>query len=143
MYGYVNHFCRKDWPMNTTQFIQQHGVDKAREVVNGAPERATSAKPSLDFKHLMYGICENATGAYILLSELKHLVESVDLVEHFGNDLVGAKQLLEFSKDCKTIELSGSVITVERLKQAIADYESVYSIPESVRQAILNLEMHL
>lgn len=47
-------------------------------------------------------------------------------IEHFGNDLVGAKQLLEFSKDCTTIELSGSVITVEHLKQAIADYEAIY-----------------
>ena len=27
--------------MNATQFIQQHGVDKAREVVEGAPEKAT------------------------------------------------------------------------------------------------------
>jgi hypothetical protein len=55
----------------------------------------------------------------------------VELVEHFGNDLVGAKQLLEFSKDCKTIELSGSVITIERLEQAIADYGSIYLGAES------------
>ena len=95
-------------------------------MAEGAPDRATTVKPSLDFKHFMYGICENAVGAYILLSDLKRLVESVELVEHFGNDLVGAKQLLEFSKNCKTIELSGSVITVERLKQAIADYDLIY-----------------
>ena len=30
-----------------------------------------------------------------------------------------------------------------RYEQAKADYEAIYSIPESVRQAILNLEMHL
>lgn len=111
--------------MNATDFIKQHGVDKAGEIVEGAPDRATTVKPSLDFKHFMCGICENAVGAYILLSDLKRLVESVELVEHFGNDLVCAKQLLGFSNDCKTIELSGSVITVERLKQAIADCESI------------------
>ena len=53
-------------------------------------------------------------------------------IEHFGNDIVGAKQLLEFSKDCKTIELSGSVITVERLEQAIADYEQLFGNTETL-----------
>ena len=59
--------------MDATQFIKEHGIKKAREVIDGA------------------------------------------------------KQLLEFSKDCKTIELSGSVMTIERLEQAIADYEAIYS----------------
>ena len=27
--------------MNATDFIKQHGVEKAREVVEGAPEKAT------------------------------------------------------------------------------------------------------
>ena len=35
----------KSWqgakPMNAIQFIQKHGVDKAREVVEGAPDGAT------------------------------------------------------------------------------------------------------
>ena len=124
--------------MNATDFIKQHGVDKAREVVNVAPDRATTVKPSLDFKHFMYGICENATGAYILLSDLKRLVESVDLVKSYGG-IINAKH------DVKYLDLDWDYDTqrVTRLKQAIADYESVYSIPESVRQAILNLEMHL
>ena len=65
--------------------------------------------------------------ASFLVSDIKRLIESFDLVEHFGNDIGGAKQLLEFSKGCKTIELSGSVITIDRLEQAIADYESIYS----------------
>lgn len=48
--------------MNAIKFIQDNGVDKAREVVEGAPDRATTVKPSLDFKHFMYGICEEAGG---------------------------------------------------------------------------------
>ena len=185
--------------MNATDFIKQHGVDKAREVVSGAPDKTATHYvfrkiPSYysvefqswyhdgewwdsdchteqdlidsygedyvvnlsDLKNLIANIDsqiaikfikewgDDYSKKYIALSEsegnilpwelsLKRLVESVELVEHFGNDLVGAKQLLGFSNDCKTIELSGSVITVERLKQAIADYESIYSIPESVR----------
>ena len=123
---------------NAIQFIKDHGVDKAREVVNVAPDRATTVKPSLDFKHFMYGICENAAGAYILLSDLKRLVESLDLVKSYGG-IINAKH------DVKYLDLDWDYDTprVTRLKQAIADYESIYSIPESVRQAILNLEMHL
>ena len=127
--------------MDATQFIKEHGIKKAREVVDGAPANARYFETyPLRFRYYISDIgCNRA----ISISEIKRLVESVDLVEHFGNDLVGAKQLLDFSKDCKTIELSGSVITVERLKQAIADYEAIYSIPQSVKKAILNLEMHL
>lgn len=124
--------------MNAINFIKQNGVEKAREVVEGAPDRATTVKPSLDFKHFMYGICENAAGAYILLSELKHLVESVDLVKSYGG-IINAK------RDVKYLDLDWDYDTqrVTRLKQAIADYEAIYSIPQSVKKAILNLEMHL
>ena len=150
--------------MNAIEFIKNNGVDKAREVVEGAPDRTashyvvdTDTYFSEEF-HTYFDHSLNdwetadlhcvsdleANYEFVLdVSELKHLVESVELVEHFSNDLVGAKQLLEFSKDCKTIELSGSVITIERLEQAIADYEAIYSIPQSVKKAILNLEMHL
>lgn len=136
--------------MNAIKFIQDNGVDKAREVVSGAPDGATHFVGSTYLK-LIGAVWWNAWlpewshkdncmvkkwkcesielmktwGEVYKLEDLKRLVESSELVEHFGNDLVGAKQLLEFSKDCKTIELSGSVITVERLEQAIADYESI------------------
>lgn len=136
--------------MNAIQFIKEHGVDKAREVVEGAPDGATHFVRSTYLK-LIGAVWWNAWlpewshkddcmvkkwkgesidlmktwGEVYKLEDLKRLVESVELVEHFGNDLVGAKQLLEFSNDCKTIELSGSVITVERLEQAIADCEAI------------------
>lgn len=113
--------------MNEIQFIKDHGVDKAREVVEGAPE---------GFKGYNDVINKYTRGVWfsrdVLLSDLKRLIESVELVEHFGNDLVGAQQLLDFSKDCKTIELSGSVITVELLKQAIADYEQLFGNTETL-----------
>ena len=124
--------------MNAINFIKDHGVDKAREVVEGAPHWPVIGWCAVGNNYI-FEQCEHAPCSYsnldnawseeyaiefISLQNLKRLVESVDLVEHFGNDLVGAKQLLEFSNDCKNIELSGSVITVERLKQAIADVES-------------------
>lgn len=101
---------------NAIQFIKDHGVDKAREVVEGAPDRATTVKPSLDFKHFMYGICEEAGGAYILLSDLKRLVESVDMLKRFGGIELSKEWILEYSSFPYRVEL----------EQAIADYESIY-----------------
>lgn len=102
--------------MNAIQFIKEHGVDKAREVVEGAPDLATTVKPSLDFKHFMYGICEEAGGAYILLSDLKRLVESVDMLKRFGGIELSKEWILEYSSFPYRVEL----------EQAIADYESIY-----------------
>lgn len=103
--------------MNAIKFIQDNGVEEAREVVEGAPDRATTVKPSLDFKHFMYGICEEAGGAYILLSDLKRLIESVYLVkEHYTLD--------------RAIEYANSPYTAPEIKvcllDAIADYKSIY-----------------
>ena len=109
--------------MNAIQFIKENGVDKAREVVEGAPDRATTVKPSLDFKHFMYGICENATGAYILLSDLKRLVDSVDLIDSLGGLELSKKE----SNNCRFYEYADMSHRSYAIKQAIADYESVYS----------------
>ncbi|MDA3498421.1 hypothetical protein [Acinetobacter baumannii] len=101
--------------MKPEQFIREFGVEKAREVVEGAPSSATTARPSLDFKHYLYGRCENAGGSHILLSDLKRLVESVDLVNSLGG-LKAARS--EAHKDC--------FVYNQPLLAAIADYESIY-----------------
>ncbi|MGI3277771.1 hypothetical protein ACRVCV_10850 [Acinetobacter baumannii] len=101
--------------MKPEQFIREFGVEKAREVVEGAPSSATTARPSLDFKHYLYGRCENAGGSHILLSDLKRLVESVDLVDSLGG-LKAARS--EVHKDCFVFN--------QPLLAAIAAYESIY-----------------
>ena len=129
--------------MNAIQFIKEHGVEKAREVVQLAPDGATHLSNdtrhyvNADFKPLPTHIKEQLP-KLIVINDLKRLVESVDLVKSYGG-IINAKH------DVKYLDLDWDYDTqrVTRLKQAIADYESVYSIPESVRQAILNLEMHL
>ena len=117
--------------MNATDFIKQHGVDKAREVVSGAPDRATTVKPSLDFKHFIYGICENAAGAYILLSDLKRLVESLDLVKSYGGIINAKHELILLQKHLNNTFGYVTIITsekIENLKQAIADVESCMGV---------------
>ena len=96
--------------MSATDFIKQHGVDKAREIVEGAPELAEYYS-TIDGEY--YRIEINAVN----LKQLKRLVESVDLVESF-NGVEMAKRYLEENMECSDSE---------RLKQAIADYESIES----------------
>lgn len=114
--------------MIAINFIQQHGVDKAREVVEGAPDRATTVKPSLDFKHFIYGICENAGGAYILLSDLKRLVESVDQINALDGIDIAKKLLARINKHGSQY---AELFERPALEQAIADYELLFCSGES------------
>ena len=107
--------------MNAINFIKQHGVEKAREVV-----AAYHGIPSYTFKEKAergYSSCKSVD-----LDDLKRLVESVDLIESYGG--VG---LLEYQVRCLGQELSDS------LKQAIADYEAVYSLDIETREFELGL----
>ena len=69
----------------------------------------------------MYGICEEAGGAYILLSDLKRLVESVDMLKRFGGIELSKEWILEYSSFPYRAEL----------EQAIADYELLFCSGES------------
>lgn len=130
--------------MNAIQFIKEKGVDKAREVVS---KHAECYMPEV-FKYRSEQLHDYVLApkyAASLVSDLKRLVESVDLIgkyhsiDHAKNHHNNMREALNrYQYENKDIDdLSNE------LKQAIADYESIYSIPESVRQAILNLEMHL
>ena len=98
--------------MNAINFIKQHGVDKAREVVEGAPE---------GFKGYNDVINKYTRGVWfsrdVLLSDLNRLVESVHLVkEHYTLD--------------RAIEYANSPYTAPEIKvcllDAISDYKSIY-----------------
>ncbi|EKU56514.1 hypothetical protein ACINWC323_2683 [Acinetobacter sp. WC-323] len=98
--------------MNAITFIKQHGVEKAKKILGNAGLLHKSYTPTGGLYHRY-----EMTGT-VSLTELKRLVESVDLVNDHGG--------LEVIKKCveKTIfPLSDRII---RIKQAIADYESIY-----------------
>ena len=95
---------------NAIQFIKEHGVEKARKVVEGAPELAEYYS-TIDGEY--YRIEINAVN----LKQLKRLVESVYLVkEHNTLD--------------RAIEYANSAYTTPEIKvcllDAIADYRSIY-----------------
>ena len=113
--------------MNAYQFIQKHGIEKAREVVEGAPDGATHLSDdtchyvNANFKPLPAHIKEQLP-ELIVIDDLKRLVDSLDLVKSYGG-IINAKH------DVKYLDLDWDYDTqrVTRLKQAIADYESIYS----------------
>lgn len=114
--------------MTPEQFIYENGEKEAREVVEGAPDWATH----FDLTHKDHYQVEDGEECCLEdldtvdLSDLKRLVESLDIIEKFGYDIDGAKQLLDFCKSSKTIKKSGIEITVDRLKQAIEDHKAIY-----------------
>ncbi|WP_227614515.1 hypothetical protein [Acinetobacter sp. 'aerobic (ED)'] len=131
--------------MQAIQFIKDHGVDRARDVVKGAPKGAqyyrdmdSICHPNEVLYYAWFGcallvIDEHEgwvksiyhNGAEYIedqladLKELKRLVESVDLVESWGGIEAVKRYDLE---PCKNKPESAGY----RLIQAIADYETIY-----------------
>lgn len=103
--------------MNAINFIKQHGVDKAREVVEGAPEWARYFDGYLYSEKWFHG---NS----ILISEINNLIENVDLVKRYGG-----------IAEAKTIHQDRfwDETTFKILKQAIADYEQLFGNTETLR----------
>lgn len=113
--------------MNAIQFIKEHGVDKAREVVEGAPEWAMS----INFNNGMYYSRMEHKKGDTFLYDIKRLVESVDLVNCNGG-WNGTKNTITLFQSSLDLGLYHGVdgvdaeVEIPRLKQAIADYESIY-----------------
>ena len=97
--------------MNAIQFIKDHGVDEAREVVEGAPEWASYFDGYLYSEKWFHG---NS----ILISEINSLIESVDLVTRYGG-IAEAKTLHQ--------DEFWDEVAFKILEQAIADYKAIYS----------------
>ena len=103
--------------MNAVQFIQQHGIEKTRKVIEDAPDLAEYYS-TIDGEY--YRIEINAVN----LKQLKRLVESADLV-----DLKGGVKKLKKEADCLFHnEVEGVAL---RYEQAIADYELLFCSGES------------
>lgn len=105
--------------MNAIQFIKEHGVEKAREVVSGAPDLAEYYS-TIDGEY--YRIELHAVN----LRHLKRLVESVELI----NGLKGideARSALQNIVDNHASNKYAMNFEKPALEKAIADYEAIYS----------------
>ena len=109
--------------MNATDFMKEHGIERAREVVEGAHELAEYYS-TIDGEY--YRIELHAVN----LRHLKRLVESVDLINANGG-LNGTKNTITLFQSSLDLGLYHGVdgvdaeVEIPRLKQAIADYESI------------------
>lgn len=112
--------------MNAIQFVKEKGVDKARKVIDGAPEWAMS----INFNNGMYYSRMEHKKGDTFLYDIKRLVESVDLI-HANGGLNGTKNTITLFQSSLDLGLYHGVEGVNaedeipRLKQAIADYESI------------------
>lgn len=125
--------------MNAIQFIKEHGVDKAREVVEGAPELA-------EYYSTIDGVYYRIEINAVNLKQLKRLVESVYLINSVGGLTIAKKitfqkrlrnekatHFIQHPENQKLIQLfvrnqskPEAAIKFDLFEQAIADYESIY-----------------
>lgn len=111
--------------MNAIKFIQQHGVDKAREVVEGIPSKYMSCYYSTlcyCTKSNKYSDRFKPRDSLVNMGWLKRLIESVDLIKFYGG-IERAKLLLTMSTCLAERPPHEREV---QLKQAIADYEAIY-----------------
>ncbi|WP_336143314.1 hypothetical protein [Acinetobacter sp. 102] len=122
--------------MNAIQFIKDHGVEKAREIVEAAPSNAESfqdgyyfrTKPEFQFHngfHPIWNLTDN-DGEYfkkrcfdpVNLPELRGLVARLQLIERIGGP---AKSRFEYESLLKLRKFNH----VE-LKQALEEFDLIF-----------------
>ena len=124
--------------MNAHKFVADFGIERAKAVLEGAPDGArvyvgitkryfSSPSRLYDFEEMEWeemdrGMDLDLYEDQIWLEDLKRLVESVDLVKSYGG-------VINAQHEIKYLDLDWDYDSprVVRLKQAIADYESIYS----------------
>ena len=105
--------------MNAIQFIKLYGLHSARVTVEDAQEN-THYCTETGYYSIKLDVAYEPCPDCVYLSELKRLVDSLDLVKSYGG-IINAKH------DVKLLDLDWDYDTprATRLKQAIADYESI------------------
>ena len=117
---------------NAIQFIKEHGVENAREVVSGAPDGATHLSDdachyvNADFKPLPAHIKEQLP-ELIVIDDIERMVKSVDLIDSLGGLELSKKE----SNDCRFYEYADMSHRAYAIKQAIADYEQLFGNTET------------
>ena len=118
--------------MNAHKFVADFGIEKAKAVLEGAPDWA-NFWISRDQYHCSVMSFPNMTGHYSIdLSELKQVVESLKLVEIHSYEK--SKEIVKnapsddhfYSWKLGNSGVYDKTVNIGELKQAIADYESIY-----------------
>lgn len=107
--------------MKATTFIAAKGLAYAVNIIKSAPSNATQWNEGYEFKCGQNAATispQDREKYFVDLSDLKRLVESVEYIMEFG----GLEAAKHHQKYCDKFKLYVN----PRLKQNIADYESIY-----------------
>lgn len=106
--------------MNAHKFVAEHGIEEANRVLSGAPKNSNWFQEKGKYSNDLFSCNHEIYGEVVMLSELKRVVESVEIVERSGGfDLVKA--------EIKNYRDSGDISTFSSLEKRLADYELVES----------------
>ena len=111
--------------MRAEQFIKDHGLEKAREVVEGAPDEWADVYLDALDEYTFIAVPPTDTDDFVSISDIKRIVESIDIV----NRACGAERVIELHNRYKDSPVGHKYwlgVRVDRMNQAIADYESIY-----------------
>ncbi|WP_267581537.1 hypothetical protein [Acinetobacter pittii] len=134
--------------MKASKLIRDKGLKYAKEIVDSAPSNATEWNEGYEFQcgHSVEISKADREKYFVDLSDLKRLVESLDLVNNCGglaiaNKITFQKRLrnekathfIQHPENQKLIQLLGrnqrkpkEAIKFDLFEQAIRDYESIY-----------------
>ena len=102
--------------MNAINFIKHYGLNTAIRIIEDSKNDDFWDTETAFYTHKNSESC-------VCLSELKRVVESVDLIDSLGGLELSKKE----SNDCRFYEYADMSHRSYAIKQAIADYESIYS----------------
>ena len=114
--------------MNAIQFIKEHGIDKAREVIDGAPY-LNSDETHFCSDVLYYTDGWNAEGECphcVGISVLKSLVLRLDLIDRLGGINKASELFVKYQHLGESCFQEYLQCSSRSLEQAIADYETIY-----------------
>lgn len=143
--------------MNAIQFIQQHGIKKAREVVEGAPKIGSYWQEYGIDKNEYYGYDDFYGDWYkywdtnapmwqkiftkeefsfnrVEVKDLKRLIESVDLIGKYHSIDHAKNHYNNLRKAINQYENKDIGYLANELEQAITDYEAIYCVESIIEK---------
>lgn len=108
--------------MNAHNFVAEHGVKKAKAVLDLAPKNSNYKYYSIDIGNNNSGWHVHYRANCIKLKELKPVVDSVELIRKLGG-LIAARSalaVLEFETGTYPERLKQAIKDVELIEQALA-----------------------
>lgn len=138
--------------MNAHKFVAEHGIEGAKKIIDSAPDRKATHFSFDDCETTYYQKTNNLIywdddydswcevyfdmPPIYLLSEIKQVIESVEIVEAYkGIDEARwyVKRWFKLHSACKHVKNAKTYIAnqLSKLQKAIADYELVESLKEN------------